>query len=81
MQNDVIPAATVGFRTALFAGDGRSLRWAHSRLWDGTAPDLILTELVQLPPCVAAEPKARRSPWAWYRAWWDSWTGTLRARE
>lgn len=51
--NDVRPAGELGFRTALFAGDARSLR---RRTEDGqleaVAPDLVLTELGQLPECI-----------------------------
>ena len=49
MRNDVLPAASVGFKTALFAGDRRSLRLRES---DGRcsdlSPDLIVTDLRQL---------------------------------
>jgi len=49
MLNDIQPAAACGFRTALFAGDSRSLR---RREGDprvaGVTPDLVLTELTQL---------------------------------
>ena len=53
MLNDVFPAAEVGFRTALFAGDGRSLRLHHGleRL-EGVAPDLVVTDLSQILDCV-----------------------------
>ena len=49
MRNDMAPAAAVGFHTALFAGDQRSLR----RRRDDAAlrelrPDVTLTELKQL---------------------------------
>lgn len=51
--NDVLPAAGVGFRTALFAGDARSLR---RRTDDprvaGVRPDVVLTDLVQLAECI-----------------------------
>jgi len=56
MLNDIWPAARAGFRTALFAGDARSLR-----LRDGdervsaVTPDLVLTDLGQLPSCIANE--------------------------
>lgn len=56
MLNDVCPAAAVGFRTALFAGDARSFRPRplDPRLaaLPNDAPDLVLTELGQLPQCV-----------------------------
>ena len=52
MRNDIAPAAAQGFRTALFAGDVRSLRW---RADDGhtVVPDLVLTELDQLTSCLS----------------------------
>ncbi|HUT14269.1 MAG TPA: HAD family hydrolase [Thermoguttaceae bacterium] len=51
--NDVLPAREVGFRTALFAGDARSLRRREedSRA-AGISPDLIITDLAQLPECM-----------------------------
>ncbi|MFO7902042.1 MAG: HAD family hydrolase [Pirellulaceae bacterium] len=53
MLNDVTPARKVGFQTALFAGDGRSLR---RRRGDarvaGIEPDVVITELSQLDGCV-----------------------------
>ncbi|MEA1952307.1 MAG: HAD family hydrolase [Planctomycetota bacterium] len=53
MLNDILPAKQVGFRTALFAGDGRSLRLREDdpRVL-GIVPDLILTELGQLDCCI-----------------------------
>lgn len=46
---DVWPAQLEGFRTALFAGDQRSLRWRHedTRL-EGLEPDVVLTHLDQI---------------------------------
>ena len=54
MRNDIATASAVGFRTALFAGDRRSLRW---RTEDGikTQPDVVLTELSQILNCVIGE--------------------------
>jgi putative hydrolase of the HAD superfamily len=54
MLNDIWAAAQIGFRTALFAGDARSLRMRvdDSRA-DGLNPDLVLTELGQLLSCLA----------------------------
>ena len=53
LLNDVLPAKRVGFRTALFAGDARSLRLRKDdpRVQD-VAPDLIVTDLVSLADCV-----------------------------
>ncbi len=49
MLNDIRPASTVGFKTALFAGDGRSLRMrAADDRCRGLSPDLIVTDLRQL---------------------------------
>ena len=49
MRNDILPAKTVGFQTALFAGDRRSLR---QRTDDARCrhivPDMIITDLRQL---------------------------------
>jgi putative hydrolase of the HAD superfamily len=49
MLNDILPARRVGFRTALFAGDARSLRLRQgdSRL-DGVSPDVVLSRLSDL---------------------------------
>lgn len=49
MLNDVLPAASVGFRTALFAGDRRSLRRrASDNRCNELQPDLVVTDLRQL---------------------------------
>lgn len=49
MRNDIRPAAAVGFKTALFAGDERSLRLRNDDASCGRpCPDLIVTELGQL---------------------------------
>lgn len=49
MLKDIFPAAQTGFRTALFAGDRRSLRWRHDdERVTGTKPDLVLTTLSSL---------------------------------
>jgi putative hydrolase of the HAD superfamily len=49
MLNDIRPAASVGFRTALFAGDRRSLRRREAdERCHGLFPDLIVTDLRQL---------------------------------
>ena len=56
MLNDMLPAQSVGFCTALFAGDRRSLRTrrgdprvAHLR------PDLVVASLSELLPCLIDE--------------------------
>ena len=56
MLNDVLPARQVGFRTALFAGDARSLRRRGDdpRL-EGIRPDLVLTKLADLNECIMIE--------------------------
>ena len=49
MRNDVAPAAAVGFRTALFAGDNRSLRLREGDpMTDGVEPDGVVTDLPQI---------------------------------
>lgn len=53
MLNDISPASKVGFRTALFAGDTRSLRLRQGdRRVAGIRPDLIVTHMSQLIACV-----------------------------
>jgi len=54
MLNDVAAAASVGFRTVLFAGDGRSLRRRRDdpRV-AGVRPDVTVTDLRQLVECLA----------------------------
>lgn len=53
MLKDVYPANHFGMKTALFAGDMRSLKWRKddSRTKD-LKPDLVITELKQLLECV-----------------------------
>lgn len=53
MLKDVYPAHEVGIKTALFAGDSRSLKWRpdDSRTKD-LSPDLVITELSQILDCV-----------------------------
>jgi putative hydrolase of the HAD superfamily len=49
MLNDILPAQTTGFRTALFAGDKRSLRLRRDNpRCSNLKPDMVLTDLVQL---------------------------------
>jgi len=50
MLNDIAPATKLGFRTALFAGDSRSLRLREGdERVAGVAPDLVVTELKDIP--------------------------------
>lgn len=53
MLNDIMPAARVGFQTALFAGDRRSLRLraGDSRV-AGVVPDIVVKDLTRLVDCV-----------------------------
>ena len=53
MLNDISTAAKCGMKTALFAGDARSLRHRQgdSRV-QGCSPDLVLTDLSQLANCI-----------------------------
>jgi putative hydrolase of the HAD superfamily len=51
--NDVMPASKLGFRTALFAGDKRSLRLRlDNEQCNGIKPDIIINRLMQLTECV-----------------------------
>jgi len=53
VRNDVAPAARLGFRTALFAGDARSFRPRRDDpACAGLVPDLVVTELADLLHCV-----------------------------
>jgi putative hydrolase of the HAD superfamily len=53
MLNDVLGANRVGFRTALFAGDARSLRWREGdERVAGLRPDLVVTNLEQVTSCL-----------------------------
>ena len=53
MLNDVTPAKKLGYRTALFAGDARSLRRrAGHPDTAGVVPDLIVTDLRDLSACL-----------------------------
>lgn len=53
MLKDIYPASTCSMKTALFAGDKRSLKWREddSRC-KNLEPDLIITELKQLLECI-----------------------------
>ena len=49
LLNDIWPAAQHGLKTALFAGDRRSLRWRpHDPRCLALSPDVILTQLSQV---------------------------------
>lgn len=49
MLKDILPARNAGFRTALFAGDARSLRLRENHPdCHGLSPELIITRLPQL---------------------------------
>lgn len=49
MLNDIYPAQQNGFKTALFAGDKRSLRLREDHpKCQGLKPDLVITDLTQL---------------------------------
>ncbi len=51
MRNDILPATAVGFKTAFFAGDRRSLRQRETDdCCRNLSPDLIVTDLRQLIP-------------------------------
>lgn len=53
MLNDILPAEQAGFRTALFAGDARSLRRREGdERVAGVQPDLIATDLGQVVACL-----------------------------
>ena len=59
MRNDVDPARKLGFRTALFAGDKRSLRLRENDLeLESVRPDVVLTDLRQITDVVAGSLKA-----------------------
>jgi len=59
MLNDVLPASATGFRTALFAGDRRSLRRREGDPRVGTlAPDIVLLNLRDLLTCIRPGPEA-----------------------
>lgn len=53
MLKDVYPASEIGMKTALFAGDERSLKWRKDdERCKNLVPDLVITELSQLKECV-----------------------------
>ena len=56
MLNDIYTAASSGLKTALFAGDKRSLRLREDNpVAADTAPDFIITELPQILPYLSKE--------------------------
>ena len=77
MLNDVVPAAKLGFRTALFAGDQRSLRWVNCPGWSAVAPDLVLTDLDQLPRCLASPECEPHDPLPWHNPLWALQMGRM----
>ncbi len=49
LRNDIWPAQRCGFRTALFAGDARSLRWREEDpAYSHVRPDFVITDLAQI---------------------------------
>ena len=49
MLNDIYPAKNAGFKTALFAGDSRSLRLRkEDRRCENLSSDIVITDLLQL---------------------------------
>ena len=64
VRNDILAARRAGLRGALFAGDARSLRLRRDDpACAGLEPDLVLTELPQLPAALrAGPPPERRAP-------------------
>jgi putative hydrolase of the HAD superfamily len=53
MLKDVYPAHELGMKTALFAGDSRSLKWrTDDSRTKNLHPDIVITELRQLLECV-----------------------------
>lgn len=53
MLKDIYPADELGMKTALFAGDKRSLKWRkEDNRCKNLNPDLVITELLQIPGCI-----------------------------
>ncbi len=53
MRNDIAPSAACGMKTALFAGDKRSLRLREGDpIVGNTKPDLVLESLSQIAECI-----------------------------
>lgn len=56
MRKDILPAASVGYRTCLFAGDVRSLRLGEGGLEEANQiADAVVTELGQIPGLLEQE--------------------------
>ena len=53
MLKDIQPARAVGWKTALFGGDKRSLRWHRNHPKVNVSPDLVITDLAQLKSAVS----------------------------
>lgn len=49
---DVVPAKTLGMKTALFVGDKRSIRHEPDELAGEQQPDIVVDELSQLEECI-----------------------------
>ena len=55
MKKDILPAHTLGCKTALFAGDQRSLKWRREDPDCQTLqPDLVITDLMQIVSCLTS---------------------------
>lgn len=53
MLKDIMPASELGMKTALFAGDARSLKLRpDDPRCKGVEPDLVITRLGQIPECL-----------------------------
>ena len=53
MLKDILPAHKLGMKTALFAGDARSLKWREDvQECREVKPDLVVTDLKQIPGCL-----------------------------
>lgn len=69
LRNDILAARRAGLRGALFAGDARSLRLRRDDpACAGLQPELVLTELPQLPAALNAAPAPGRSAPSPHRA-------------
>jgi putative hydrolase of the HAD superfamily len=62
MLKDIYPAVHHGFKTALFAGDARSLKWrAEDERCKNIKPDLVITRLHQLTECLSVPSSSENS--------------------